>query len=195
MKKIIATAVLGLCIFCTNSKAQTNVSNGNNATNDAPPSLPLAIPGINLNFLTNIPTVTNFAAMTLGLETGIATENSEVANYIKGDFYFKTNWMVSGEIQNAPVSTILNSGSVYFGYRKVWANAEVYAQGAFRRTFSKSAVPPSWQGGALFGASWFPMTGGHVAATASFALLTSPNGNAFGERPNLEVRVGGKLGF
>jgi hypothetical protein len=151
-------------------------------------SLPIPI---SLNFMTNIPTVTNFASATIGLETGVATQSGSTANYIKGDVYFKTNFMASVEIQNAPVSTVLESASVYFGYRKVYSNAELYAQLGGRRTIT---VTPSWQGGLLIGASWYPITGGKVAITASSAFWSSASG-AFKSAPSWELRAGVKMLF
>lgn len=164
-------------------------------TNSTPTQAPFAIPGINLNFLTNIPTVQDFTKMKIGLETGVASQNSVVANYIKGDYYLGTNWMLSGEIQNAPVSTTIESASIYAGYRKVWANAELYTEVGARRNFAGDGdVIPSYQSGALFGASWIPMTGGNMALTASLGVWTSPNA-AFSQKPNTEIRGGFKVGF
>lgn len=170
------------------AKAQTN-----------PPPEPPSVPSLNMPFsldlLTNIPSTTNFASATLGLETGIATKNGNVANFIKADYYLKTNWMISGEIQNAPVSTVIDSLSLYAGYRKAWSNAEIYAQAGIRRTWSTASEPPSWQGGLLFGASWFPMTGGKVALTISDGITTSARGHPFASSPGNEFRAGAKLLF
>lgn len=149
---------------------------------------------LNLDVLTNLPNTTNFSAATIGLETGVAVENGQVANYIKGDFYIRTNWMISGEIQNAPVSTVLDSASLYFGYRKQWSNAELYAQIGARRVFTTDATAPCWRGAVLLGTSWYPITGGKFALTASTAFLTAA-GNPFNQTPGWEVRAGAKLCF
>lgn len=149
---------------------------------------------LNLDVLTNLPSITNFSAATIGLETSAAVENGQVANYIKGDFYIHTNWMISGEIQNAPVSTVLDSASLYFGYRKTWSNAELYAQVGGRRVFTTDATKPCWRGALLLGTSWYPITGGRFALTASTAFLTAA-GNPFNQTPGWEVRAGAKLCF
>jgi len=149
---------------------------------------------ISLDALSNLPIVTNFSAMTFGIETGVATKNGQVANFIKGDWYYRTNWMTSAEIQNAPVATVLNNAAVYFGYRKVYNNAEIYGQLGGRRTFSTASERPSFQGGALLGASWYPMTGGRFAITASVFFGTDPS-KPLGNSPNTEIRAGGKIGL
>jgi len=160
------------------------------------PSLPSLTLPFNLDVLTNLPTTTNFATASLGLETGVLVKSGGTENYVKGDYYFRTNWMASGEIQNAPVSVALDSASFYFGYRKVWANAELYGQAGGRYTWASAAGTKScFQGALLGGLSYIPMTGGKVSINLESVFLTSDTGNVFKSSPKWEIRGGPKILF
>ena len=179
--KILALIALSLAL-CGLVRAQTNV--------------PLSIP-VNLDFLTNIPTTTNYQTAVAAVEVGALLKNGQVENMLKVDGYYKTNWIVSLEIQNAPVATVIDSFTLYGGYRKAWVNAEVYAELGCRRTFTTTSYGgvPSWQGVALLGASWVPMTGGKWSLFAEGAATTAPTGDIFSTAPGAEMRGGVKLHF
>lgn len=180
MKKLIPILLFSLCLTAS---AQTNTV----------PSLPIPI---SLDFLTNIPTVTNFTQATFGLETGAKLQNSTLENLIKGDLYLRTNWMISAEIENGPSSTVVDSLSLYGGYRKAWSNAEVYAELGGRRNWSTVGdIGPGWQGVVLFGAAWIPITGGHMSLLGGIEIATPPTGAIFNHAPKSTGRLGVKMLF
>ncbi len=186
--KLLWSSMLGCWMFAVSGLSQTN-------TPPPPPSLPAA-PFLTLDFLTNLPTASSYPAATIGANVGVLLRNGAVENELKLDAYVHTNFMFSVALQNAPSSAVVDSLSVFGGYRKAWTSAEVYSQVLVRRTWSQNAGDrPSWQAGGALGASWLPMTGGHFSLGAEARLLTSPTGSALNTRPSGEFVVFTKIIF
>jgi hypothetical protein len=177
MKKLLVILSLAACI---STQAQTN----------ATPSL--GIPTL-LDALTNIPVVTNFTQAKFGVDTGATIKAGSLENYFKISTYIHTNFIVAAEIQNAPVASVVDSGSFYLGYRKAWANADVYALAGVRKNWTD--INNHTQGLVGVGASYIPMTGGYMPITCELLVPTSPTGNPLKTAPQLEIRVGTSLKF
>lgn len=181
MKPLLTLAV-ALC--CLVARAQTNTT-------------PITIPApLNLDFLTNIPTSTNFQSATIGLGTGAMIKNGGVENYIKADYYIHTNWALSLEVQNAPSAAVVDAMTLYGGYRKAWVNTEVIAQLGGRRNWETALdIAPSWQGVALLTAAWKPMTAEPWMIECGAEVDTAAHGNVFKVNPNFTGRAGIKFIF
>lgn len=187
MKNKILSLILALS--CFTAVAQT--------TNNIPQSIATPPSFLSMDFLTNLPTATNFQTAKIGIGIGVLERSGEFENFIKADLYVKTNWLFSAEIQNSPSDTIVDSFALYGGYRKAWPNAELAIELGPRKTFTTDATGthPNWQGVMLLDAAWLPMTGGKFMLTAGLEFATSQRGNIFNERPSMAVRIGTKLLF
>lgn len=172
--------LLLLSLVSLSVSAQTNVT----------PSL--GIPTL-LDALTNIPVVTNFTMASVGVDTGATLRNGNLENYFKLDYYSHTNFVISAEIQNAPVASVIDAGSIYLGYRKAWANADMYFLGGVRKNWGDKEN--AFQGVIGAGVSYIPMTGGVMPITVELFSLTSPHGSVFKTSPQLELRIGTSLKF
>jgi hypothetical protein len=202
MKSFLNSSFLALCLFASvvslsaQTPSQPTVSSLPSVA-ETPDPTPLPAAGfINLDFLTNIPTAGSYLDSRFAVGAGVLLRNGSVENELKADCYFRTNWVLSAAIQNAPSATVVDSFTVFAGYRKAWAGAEVYGQALVRRTWALNAGDrPGYQAGALLGASWTPMSGGHFSLGTEARLLTSPNGPALGTRPAAELVVFTKILF
>lgn len=160
-------------------------------------NIPLpAIPGLNLDILTNMPTSTNFATASFAVDAGVIARSSTVENALKLDTYWKTNWMLSAEMQfNPSTSVVMDSASIMGGYRKPWTSAEVYAEVGGRRTWSTdiTGVHPTFQGLGLIGASARPITGNPMLSFVELRFLTSATGSVLNTKPSVEFLAGFQL--
>jgi hypothetical protein len=201
MKKITsllflgASLALGVVMGCQECPAQT-------ATNTPPataPQIPAVPVGpLNFNWLTNIPTVHDLTQAKLGLGFGALLKNGNVENSLKGDYFFRTNWMFGAELQNAPVSPVVDSVTAYpLGYRFLARqNYDLYAQAGARRTWSSGAGnTESWQGVAVLGGTWLPVDGGNFFLFCEGRLLNSTTSRPFSSPPAGEAVAGFKLLF
>lgn len=196
----IKLAIIGLSLIAgmaITASAQTNSTNFAHITPPPPPTAGLFnIPGISLDFLTNLPTASGFDTAKFGVEAGVVAKNTEILNSLKGDLYLHTNWMISLEIQNAP--NVLNNASVYFGYRLMAKpSQELFAEAFARRTLviDAAGTPPGTQGGLSVGYSFNVMTGGKFVSSTEARIMTSPHGPVLSSSPPAELVTYLKLLF
>lgn len=191
--KILSIITLTMISLCSLPALAQTAEDSTNST----PVVAVPPPFLSFNWITNIPTATNFQVATIGVGVGVLERAGNFENYIKGDIYIRTNWMVSAEIQNSPSASVVDSFGIYAGYRKAWPNAELSLSLGPRRTFTTDATGthPNWQGVLLIEGAWLPMTGGKFMLTGGLELATSQHGDVFNERPSMGFRLGTKLLF
>lgn len=183
-----AIAAVSLMSSCEPVMADTNTATNTTTTFTQPTAGLFDIPGISLDFLTNLPTASGFDTAKYGVGAGVAAKNGEVLNSLKGDLYLHTNWMISLEIQNAP--NVLNNAGLLAGYRLIAKpSQELFVQGLIRRTLVTDAggTQPGTQGGLSIGYGFNVMTGGKMVSCTEFRMLTSPHGPVLTSTPPGEV--------
>jgi hypothetical protein len=164
-------------------------------TNTTPTVASLAVP-FSLDMLTNMPMATNVSQSTFGVNAGVLVKNGNLENFVAADCYVKTNWIFTGEIQNAPISSVVDSWNLAGGYRKAWQNADLSLQVAAQRNLSADAVnKPSWQGALEIKAAWQPLSGTRILTTLEFDLLTASHGSFFNSSPQTVLKAGMGLRF
>ena len=176
---IISMLVMGAVV----AKGQTN----------APPPPPTPAFNFNLNFLTNLPTKSDFTKASAGFSTAVLLKSGNIENENKFDKYFGTNWVISLAEQNTASASVIDNVSLYGGYRIAWPNAEIMVEAFGRRnwTTANSSTPPSWQGGLNFESYMLPTDGGKFMIGFGCALETSPTGGVF--KKQLQAEFGPRL--
>lgn len=181
--KLKLSIILAILAIAVGVEAQSNTN--------APP---LPVFPFSFDQLTNLPSADTFQSASFGVGSGLILKRANVENNIKFDFYYKTNWMFSGEIQNGPVSTVIDAFSLHAGYRKAWASSEFYAQGGGRRNWvSDAGQKPSFQGLLDLGFAYRPFTGGRFMINPELRVLTPSHGSVFKGQGELEPALLMKL--
>lgn len=183
----ILTFLFLLCATCLVAEAQTNLPVV------MPPNFDLLHP---LDLLTNIPGQSDFRAATLSIEVGALMHNGALENELLTSYYIKTNYVITAGIENAPVSTILDSIQLGVGYRKVWASGDISLTLGAKRTWGAIAgVKASFQGYARVEASWVATQNGRLCPYVALTVLTPQSGPVFTQRPAGEASAGFRLNF
>lgn len=179
-----AILLLALCLPFA-GRAQTNIV--------TPPGFDLLHP---LDMLTNLPGQSDFTQARISVEAGALMHNGALENELLGQFYVRTNWLVGFGIENAPVSTILDSVQLGVGYRGAWPAGDISLQLGGKRTWGALAgVKASFQAYARFEASWVATTNGRLCPYVALTVLTPQSGSVFNQRPAGEASAGFRLNF
>lgn len=202
MKKLFVLASIIAAFFQSPVFAQCSTPNRLPEFDPAelvPPAL-CQIPGpggTNID-LSNLPQAASFTNVSLDISIGTVIHSAtSVENVISirkmlgsaGTFF------VGAEIENSTASTVVDSFGGFFGVRKAFDAAEIYAQVGARRTWITSADgKPQWQIFGGVGAAWRPIQNGVLSKLACYGEI-----NLVGrlgvvgqqdDRPALENRVG-----
>lgn len=147
------------------------------AQTNTPPAPPL--PVVNLDFLTNLPSVDNFQDASFALSTGPVALKGDLLYQLSADTFIHTNYVIRGEILN--LIDQVHSLGLYGGVRKAWPSAHVYSLLGGRRIFGTDLADrrPNWQIVFKGGADWIVMQGGKVKAGTEFGLATARDGFMF----------------
>lgn len=143
------------------------------------------------NLVANVPQAATFADAKLELSIGTVMHGTaSFENSVGLRYNITQSFFVGAEVQNGPASTVIDSAAAFFGVRKAFDNAEIYAQAGARRSWITAADGrPAWEFLVGGGAAWRPVQSGFLSKAAVFAEAFFV-GSQNNRRPSEETHAG-----